>query len=124
MAKKTGRPPQIRETENGKEKYCSKGEHYQPADLEHFYRDSKSKTGLSSWCRQCQRKSVSKPGVEPAAIDTAPAADSRVLMLDFSKYELLFEDIKTAAVDQLRTPEMQAMWLASKALYKERNTDL
>ena len=121
MANKTGRPPQTRQTDKGKEKWCSKGKHYQPADLEHFYRDAKSKTGLSSWCRQCQRKSVSKTDVEPVETDKAPAADSRVLELDFSENELLYEDILVEAADQLRTPEMQAMWLASKALYKERN---
>jgi len=129
MAKKTGRPLQIRETDNGKEKWCSKGKHYQPADLDHFYRDAKSKTGFSSWCRECQRASlkrtaaVQKKKTEPQ-IKPAPVKKDMVLHLDFSENELLFEDIMAEAADQLRTPAMQAMWLASKAIYTKRNAEI
>jgi len=124
MAKKTGRPPQIRETDNGNEKYCAKGKHYQSADLDHFYRDAKSKTGFSSWCRKCQRAAstpTNKKEDPISDIDLKPTKKDMVLHLDFSENDLLFEDILTEAADQLRTPAMQVMWLASKQIYKERN---
>ncbi|SDU27161.1 hypothetical protein [Desulfobacula phenolica] len=110
MAKNVEKPPTIRETENGKEKWCPKGKHYVPADLEHFYKDGRSKTGLSSWCRECQTEGSSKGS------DKKTAKQDMVLTLDFSVYDLLFEDIKAEAVEEFRTPEMQAMWLISEAL--------
>ncbi len=54
--------PMIRETENGKEKWCSGCRDYHPADEEHFYRDAKSATGLSSWCRKAQKANTDSPG--------------------------------------------------------------
>jgi len=43
------------------------------------------------------------------------------LTLDFANNEQLLDGIRAEAMDQMRTPEMQAMWLVSKSLYRERN---
>lgn len=140
---KIGKQPQIRETENGKEKWCSKGKHYAPADLEHFYRDSRSSTGLTSQCRKCQkvtsadaivRKNKSNPEARPTPVTQRPQAKNdkvsylpvseekdMVLHLDFSEYEILFGDLLIEAKEQLRTPAMQAMWIVSESIYKERS---
>jgi len=91
-------------------KYCPKCRKDLPADLDHFYKDSRSKTGLSSWCKKCQTVSVSS---------RSAAGKKLVLTLDFSEYEILFEDIKAEAATMFRTPEMQAMWLVSEALHKK-----
>ncbi|MCF6246902.1 MAG: hypothetical protein L3J69_06020 [Desulfobacula sp.] len=118
------KPVQIKKTDNGDEKWCPKGKHYVKADVDHFYNDARSKTGLSSWCRKCQNKAAkSTSSKTTAASNTSEkkfVQEDMVLTLDFSKLEILYEDILAEAADQLRTPAMQVMWLASQALYKER----
>jgi len=115
-----------------KTQYCPKCKTDKPADTDHFYNDGKSKTGLSCWCKECQRavskaawekKQAAKKGISAAKITTEPVpakqkikqkppapAKDLVLHLDFSNHEILLTDIKTEAAIQFRTPEMQAMW--------------
>ncbi|MBU8910671.1 MAG: hypothetical protein KOO65_05325 [Desulfobacterales bacterium] len=127
--------------------YCPKCKKDKPADTDHFYKDKKSKTGLSCWCKDCQKASSAaawekkqaakktgtkpkqkpkqKPKPEPFDIrdpEPVPAkTDEYTLVLDFIDDERLLEDIKAEACDQYRTPEMQAMWLVVKSLYAERS---
>lgn len=115
MAKENKKQPMTRETDAGLEKWCSKCKEYHPADLEHFYQDNRSKTKLSSWCRECQRDSVGSGNKKSDAVD-----GDNILVLDFSKADLLLADIKAKAGTDFRTPEMQAMWLISQALYMRK----
>jgi len=105
--------PKIREPASGKEKLCSKCKKYYPADLEWFYKDARSKTGLSSRCRQCQQV-ISKKSNKPSKQKSGNGKMN--LVLDFSEVGLLLADISAQAVTDFRTPEMQAMWLISQAL--------
>lgn len=141
-----------RENAMSKMQYCPKCKTDKPADTDHFYKDTKSKTGLSCWCKKCQRvkgaaywkklRAAKKPGIESKpdpkpepkpetnAVDGIHTMlkplnirdlDDMTLLLDFTDNERLLDDIKAEAMDQMRTPEMQAMWLVSKSLYSERN---
>ena len=121
MTTKKRTSTKIRETENGQEKWCPKCKDWHPATLEYFYNDSRSKTGLSSWCKKSQQPVISVKKATPAKPEKKTARKDMVLTLDFSELELLYEDILVDAADKLRTPEMQVMWLASETLYKERN---
>lgn len=119
MAEKAtaGKAPLIRETDNGKEKRCPKCEKYHPADREHFYKDGRGKLGLSSWCIGCQGKGQSGASQagngKKAEKQTEGAA---TLMIDFSGREPLLEELKTDAYNELRTPEMHAMFLIKTSI--------
>ena len=129
-----------------KMKKCAKCGEKKPMDMEHFYKDAKNKKhGLSSWCRACQRKCSNPQAYQDLPLEDSPEAPAIVienpadhaigieitgtleetlpmlLTLDFEKHELLYQDILAEADDQLRTPDMQAMCLISKALYSARN---
>lgn len=111
----------IRETKNGKEKWCPKCESWYPADTEHFYKDNRSKLLLSSWCRKCQRKASLKNNQTkplPGENKETMTPGSR-LVLNFSESGPLFTALRKEAGQEFRTPEMQAMWLINKALFKE-----
>lgn len=115
----------IRQTETGQEKWCPRCKGYHPADLDHFYLDKSSKTGLSSWCIQSQVtpgvRDKQTPGQALAeAREERPQEENkpRTLVLDFTRAELLYEDVLQEAEDEFRTPEMQALWLIHKALYQ------
>lgn len=109
--------PMTRETENGLEKWCPKCKDYHPANEEHFYKDGRSKTGLSSWCRKAQNASVGKKSQKSKPVK---GNGELTLVLDFSQADLLLADIKAEAGTDFRTPEMQAMWLISQALHTKR----
>ena len=111
----------IRETENGQEKWCPKCKDWHPATLEYFYNDSRSKTGLSSWCKKSQQPAISVKKATPAKPEKKTARKDMVLTLNFSEYDLWYQDLLSEADDKLRTPEMQAIWLITESLYKERD---
>ena len=111
-------------------KRCPKCKTDQPADTRHFYNDSKSESGLSCWCKNCQRAALKKrnnrkkknqDALEKELFEGNTTKQDMTLTLDFSGNEILLKDIKALAIYKLRTPEMQVMWLAGKSLYKERN---
>jgi len=140
------------ETKVSETKYCPKCKQEKPADTVNFYNDKKSATGLSSWCRECQRASVNSKNSEkmkkespvpeektPAGdglvhvpaddahpegweLAAGPASSGRVLVLDFTEHEDWHDDLLSEAAGNLRTNEMQAMWLITQALYQERKT--
>ena len=98
-------------------KACPKCGRDLPADEEHFYKDAKSKTGYSSWCRECQREHVArqkrksnKADLEKKPSDAETRQESMTLVLDLSGHEDLHADIMSAADDEFRTPEMQVLW--------------
>ena len=68
------------------QKRCSKCKENKPATTEYFYKDLKSKTRLSSWCRQCQKQgSKSEIEPEPSKIDISqymPDARGRLVHID------------------------------------------
>lgn len=102
----------IRETENGKEKWCSGCKVYHPATKDVFYNATSSKYGLTSSCKAYQRKrnarNKSKQVKQP---------ESRKLVLDFSEYELFYNDLLAEAPEEFRTPEQHAMYLIARSLY-------
>lgn len=121
MAKrKKDAPPIMRETPEGvQEKYCPGCDEYHPATLEYFYQDRRSKTGLSSWCRTCQKTSGSKQKRTPGKSPEKKPENKRTLVLDLAEHEDLLADIEEAAREQLRTPENQILWW----LYRRQKQD-
>lgn len=121
------------EEKNMETKVCPQCGRELPADYDHYYKDGKSKTGLSSWCRDCQRMHVGKydkkkgrakqkktgngydnpekPGNGPdEQADAGHQGRDLTLVLDLSEYEDLHADILAAAEEEFRTPEMQVLW--------------
>lgn len=111
-------------------KRCPKCGQDKPADREHFYNDSRSKTGLSSWCKNCQnqatKRSKKKQEARTEKIEPNPVVETggkMTLTLDFSEYELMYEDILVEAFDDFRTPTEQAMYLIAKSLYPKKEIE-
>lgn len=111
--------PMIRETESGPEKYCSACEDYHPATEDYFYKDGRSKTKLSSWCKEAtlakQKKYRDKKKVGPGQ-RTGLSKVAPTILLCFLGMEDLMERISTAAKEAFRTPEQQVMFWADQAL--------
>jgi hypothetical protein len=122
-----------------KMKKCAKCKKEKVADLIIFSKDAKSKDGLSYWCKQCHRahgkavrlkakgkkankdkKSLKKQVVtkkQPAAMSFPGVLVSDTgdtLVLDFCEHLDLLNDLRKSAKENLRTPEMQGLWLISR----------
>lgn len=102
----------IRETENGREKWCSGCKDYHPATDEYFYNDNGSKYKLTSSCKAHQKKEKQKNKSKSAG----KRAVNLKLVLDFSEYKILYEDLVAEAPEEFRTPEQHAMYLIAKSL--------
>lgn len=117
-----------------KTKRCPKCGQDLPADLDHFYEDTRGKLNLSSWCKLCQRKKsreskrdaraerqedeaqtgpeVPDPEAAPAP---APEADPeapecrRVVELDFTDYPEMLDLVEVVAKGQWRSKDQQIM---------------
>jgi hypothetical protein len=106
-----------------KTKQCAHCKQKKPATLEFFYKDRRSKSGLSSWCIACQdlrreekagvKKEPKKAANKPSLTGIPVPDDRQTLVLDFSQHEDLFADIKAAADEYFRTPELQVLWWLS-----------
>lgn len=104
-----------------------------------FYPDRKATDGLRSICKECDkarqraRRARKKSGRDVGASAAAPpppatAARSagdvgtqvrEALTLDFRDYPEILEKIKAAAKEEMRTPEMQALWILRSWLMGE-----
>lgn len=105
-------------------KICKKCEEPKLADKNHFYGDKRNPDGLGNWCKDCHDASSRKTKkTRPAPAGTAAsdkAATGKkkpeqrlVLTIDFSGRQDLLEDIREAAENEFRTPEMQVLWWLS-----------
>ncbi len=138
-----------REKETAQTKICSRCGEEKELDTDHWYRKPKLKSGWSSRCKDCLQKLAKEnykkhkvkenKAEEPSAPEkfSAPGKNTEtaeakgpetevmkpvknsVLHLDFSNHKQLLTDIKTEAGIQLRTTEMQAMWMILTTYQKE-----
>lgn len=108
----------IRETENGKEKWCSACEAYHPATNEFFYNDRSSKHGLTSSCKDSQKKGRGNgtPRKASLAAATPESAESHVLVLDFGGHKDILDKLRQAAEEDLRQIDMHAIWIIRRVL--------
>lgn len=102
----------IIETTDGKQKWCPSCEAYLPANEEYFYKDGRSASKLSSWCRKCQRtkqQATDTGKIQPLkAARKAGRAD--IISLDFSRDQDLLNGLLIEAKKERRTPDQQVMW--------------
>ena len=110
-----------------KVKKCAHCQQGKPANLEHYYKDRRSKDGLGSWCIECQNlkngavKKIhvkeKKKNEKQKPLSAFPGVIfqdvSKTLVLNFSDHPDLFEHIKSTAKLHFRSSEMQAMWCLS-----------
>lgn len=70
--------------------------------------------------RERQKAAAGSPAVErkprpPRPVVEPETRTSRILLLDLTEYPEVFSRIQAVAKDELRTPEMQAVWMLKKA---------
>lgn len=110
------KPPLIRETNTGREKYCPACKDYHPATEAYFYKDSNSTTKLTSWCRKATRAKQQKQNQKTKSKPATKRKSGFVLQLDFTGHKALLEALNAKAENELREPEMQVLWLIKTAL--------
>ena len=98
-------------------KRCSKCGKDLPATDEYFYKDKRAKTGLTSWCRQCQRDNLK--GMY-ARVKVGEANLDNVVVVDFTGYDDLFSRLSNDACDELRSLGNQILWLIKNYCKQER----
>jgi len=120
MASSKNRNPTIRETENGKEKWCPACQDYHPATEEYFYTDNNSATGFASWCKQAtldkQKASRKKKAKADSPAESGGTAPNVSLVLDFSEDQELFGILIQEAKRDRRDPAQQVMWRLEQQL--------
>lgn len=112
--------------ENGKvvdtdavsQKRCPCCKAYYPATEDYFYKDRRTKTGLSYWCKVCKRADVARrKGRNPrpltcktahkiAAVDTL-----KVVPIDFTGHDDLYDNLVQSAEEEFRTLDRQVLWM-------------
>lgn len=123
-------------------KRCPKCEKHLPADLDHFYEDTRGRLNLSCWCKECQRargrqqkrqqrrvKQMTQDAERAEAPDAVPAKDvpeiepewirpkaRRTVTLDFTNRAEMLEKIEKAADLEYRTVEQEILYWASLGL--------
>jgi hypothetical protein len=123
-------------------KWCPKCERHLPADLDHFYEDTRGRLNLSCWCKECQRargrqqkrqqrrvKQMTRDAERAEAPDAVPAKDvpeiepewirpkaRRTVTLDFTDRAEMLEKIEKAAGLEYRTVEQEILYWASLGL--------
>ncbi len=105
-----------------------------PQPLEAFHRDSAAKDGRRALCKSCARHDAAQRWSQkmgktipetvderrqalPPARETAPAR--LTLTLDFQRYPNILEFVKGRALEELRTPENQVLWIVREAMREE-----
>jgi len=99
-------------TTAGKQKLCPACKAYLPANEEYFYKDGRSASNLSSWCRKCQRakqKTIDSKKSQPRKA-ARKASRSDIISLDFSGDKGLLDGLLMVAQKERRTPDQQVMW--------------
>lgn len=96
----------IIETDEGKQKWCPACEAYLPANEEYFYKDGRSTSKLSSWCRKCQR-------AKQKATDLKKSQATRVeiISLDFTEYAEMYNKLAEDAKHDFRELEQHILWI-------------
>lgn len=76
-----------------------------PSTEEHFYKDSRAKSGLSSWCKTCTR-------IKKRAY-TAAGSDKHldVIAVDFAGHTTMYDRLKADAVTDFRSLNQQVLWI-------------
>ena len=99
-------------------KICKKCEKPFPPDKAHFYGDKRTPDGLSNYCKVCHnalsgKTKKTRPSPDKALNDVKKQEFRTVLTIDFSGHQDLLEEIREAASNEFRTPEMQVLWRLS-----------
>lgn len=96
-----------KETEMAEEtKTCSACGKSMPATEEYFYKDKRSKTGLTSWCRACQRAQK-----QARYLGKSISVQAEIISLDFTAHPDLFNTLADASKAEFRSMDQQVLWI-------------
>ena len=90
--------------------------------LDRFQVNSRAKDGLQSHCKKCMAEKIHAAKRQRDEIcKTGGIKKSGSICIDFSEYPETWDRLKRLAVEEFRTPEMQALYLLCRNLPRIEN---